>query len=59
MSKIINKYVEDWVEIMNPHLDGDAKENRRAILTLLSMGLGAIILSRLTDGDISDDFLKI
>ncbi len=55
----MNDYVETWVKLLEPHLRGDKKEKRRDSLSLLSMMLGALILSRLTGKEVSEEFLDI
>ncbi len=55
----MNSYVEKWIEMLDPHMRGDKKEKRRAAMSLLSMMLGALILSRLTGQSISEEFLNI
>lgn len=59
LTKTLNSYVETWVALMSPHLTGDKKERRRDALSLLSMMLGALVISRLTGQEISDEFLEI
>lgn len=57
-SRYITEYLEGWIEMMESHLEGSSSSKRQEVLRLLSQAVGALLLSRLVEPELSSEILK-
>lgn len=56
--QMISNYLEEWVEMILPHLEGDPKAKRAEAVRLFAQAIGGILLSRAVLPEISDEVLQ-
>ena len=57
-SAIISNYLNELIQILEPAFSGHLKERRAEVLRMFSQAVGAIVLSRMVEKDLSDEILK-
>jgi TetR/AcrR family transcriptional repressor of nem operon len=58
-AEIVGEYLEKWIEMLLPHVEGTRTDKRREALRLLSQAVGAVLLSRMTfETKLSKEILK-